>query len=188
MENTTATGLLPLPGPGHDRGDLALNPIGIVRNARPDPADTGHWAFVVSVIRIDERFPADCLQGLQEFSHVEVLFHFDQARERSSYCSRPPRGRADLPAVGVFADRGPRRPNRIGATICRLLAAEGRQLTVRGLDAVDRTPVLDIKPVMRQFLPAQVRQPGWVADLMAGYFNAGTPLPRRAGALAERAL
>jgi tRNA (adenine37-N6)-methyltransferase len=71
----------------------------------------------------------------------------------------------------VFADRGPRRPNRIGATICRLLSAESRQLTVRGLDAVDGTPVLDIKPVMREFLPVTVQQPSWAAILMAEYFR-----------------
>ena len=74
-------------------------------------------------------------------------------------------------AVGVFADRGPRRPNRIGATICEIISAEGRQLRVRGLDAVDGTPVLDLKPVMREFLPAGVRQPAWAGRLMRDYFR-----------------
>jgi tRNA (adenine37-N6)-methyltransferase len=147
-----------------------VTPIGTVHSTRRDAADTDHWGRVVSTISIDDRFPADCLQGLEDFSHVEILFVFDQAQERTDYRARPPRGRADLPAVGVFADRGPRRPNRIGATICQLVSAAGRELTVRGLDAIDGTPVLDIKPVMTQFLPNDVRQPAWVGVLMADYF------------------
>lgn len=160
--------------------DVAIQEVGIVHNRRLDPADTSHWGYEISTIHIDDRFPADCLHGLQQFSHVEVLFYFNQAREHASYRQRSPRGRTALPAVGVFADRGPRRPNRIGATICRLLAANGRKLTVRGLDAVNQTPVLDVKPVMREFLPAQVHQPGWVADLLADYyFTPASPLPSR---------
>lgn len=150
--------------------DLVLTPVGTARNSRRDPADTDHWGCVVSTITIDDRFPADCLRGLGDFSHVEVLFIFDQTQERTDYHARPARGRSDLPAVGVFADRGPRRPNRVGATICRVLSAEDRRLTVRGLDAVDGTPVIDIKPVMTQFLPTEVHQPAWVDALMAEYF------------------
>ncbi len=70
----------------------------------------------------------------------------------------------------MFADRGPRRPNRIGATICQIVTVAGRQLTVRGLDAVVGTPVLDIKPVMAEFLPTATRQPDWPARLMSEYF------------------
>ena len=70
----------------------------------------------------------------------------------------------------MFADRGPRRPNRIGATICQVVAVAGRELTVRGLDAVVGTPVLDIKPVMAEFLPGAVRQPPWSVTLMSQYF------------------
>jgi tRNA (Thr-GGU) A37 N-methylase len=70
----------------------------------------------------------------------------------------------------VFADRGPRRPNRIGCTICEIVSAHGRELRVRGLDAVDGTPVLDIKPVTRQFLPVRIQQPEWVDRLMVEYF------------------
>lgn len=151
---------------------FAMSPVGSVRSARRDPANSDHWGQVTSAIVIDERFGGNCLAGLAEFSHVEVLFVFDQARERDDYLqARSPRGRADLPAVGVFADRGPRRPNRIGATICEIISAEGRQLRVRGLDAVDGTPVLDLKPVMREFLPAGVRQPAWAGQLMRDYFR-----------------
>jgi tRNA (adenine37-N6)-methyltransferase len=150
---------------------FAVEPVGTVRNGRPDPADTDNWGNVLSTVTIDDRFPDDCLRGLEDFSHVEVLFVFDQTQERTDYHARPPRGRAHLPAVGVFADRGPRRPNRIGATICRVVSVAGRQLTVRGLDAVHGTPVIDLKPVMTQFLPAHVDQPAWVGVLMADYFD-----------------
>jgi tRNA-Thr(GGU) m(6)t(6)A37 methyltransferase TsaA len=155
---------------------LTVTPIGTVRCGRADPQETDHWADVESVIEVAERFGDEPFTGLADFSHVEVVFVFDRLAERPDY-RRPlrPRGRAELPAVGVFADRGPRRPNRIGCTICEIVSVAGRCLRVRGLDAVDGTPVLDIKPVLRQFLPERVRQPAWVDALMRDYF---TPDPR----------
>lgn len=151
---------------------VGVTPIGTVHNGRTDPQDSDHWGDVESTIVVDRRFGDGCLTGLADFSHVEVVFFFDQLNERTDY-RRPshPRGRADLPAVGVFADRGPRRPNRIGCTIGEIVSVHGRELRVRGLDAVDGTPVLDIKPVMRQFLPEHIRQPDWVDHLMAEYFT-----------------
>ena len=151
---------------------FTMVPVGTVGNDRTDPGNSDHWGAVLSTILIDERFGEDCLAGLGDFSHVEVVFVFDRTTEREDYRERrPSRGRADLPAVGVFADRGPRRPNRIGCTICEVVSAAGRRLTVRGLDAVDGTPVLDVKPVMRAFVPASVRQPDWVDALMGDYFR-----------------
>jgi tRNA (Thr-GGU) A37 N-methylase len=74
--------------------------------------------------------------------------------------------------VGILAQRGSGRPNRIGVSVCEVLAVDGRTLRVRGLDAIDGTPVLDIKPVMTEFLPrGQVRQPAWSSDLMEGYWH-----------------
>jgi tRNA (adenine37-N6)-methyltransferase len=89
--------------------------------------------------------------------------HWETWRARS--CSR------NLPRVGVFCDRGPRRPNRIGVTSCRIRAVDGRELRVQGLDAVVGTPVPDVKPVMREFLARDVRQPAWVGALMGQYFQ-----------------
>ena len=146
--------------------------VGVVTGGRRDPANSDNWGAVTATIVVEERFGDDCLAGLADFSHVEVVFVFHQATERDGYrARRAPRGRADLPAVGVFCDRGPRRPNRIGVTACRVLAVEGRRLRVAGLDAVDGTPVLDLKPVMRELLPAEVRQPEWVAALMRDYLR-----------------
>ena len=149
-----------------------VSPIGTVHHARCDPALTDHWGDVVSTIVVNERFGDDCLVGLSDFSHVEVLFLFDQALERPEYRGLlRPRGRADLPEVGVFAHRGPRRPNRLGVTPCAIVSAVRRELQVRGLDAVDGTPVLDLKPVMVELLPTDVRQPEWAGILMRDYFR-----------------
>ncbi len=91
--------------------------------------------------------------------------------EEIDTAARHPRGRTDWPKVGIFAQRGKGRPNRIGVTVCRLLSVTGVVLKVRGLDAIDGTPVLDIKPVMTGFLPrGDIREPEWAADLMKDYW------------------
>ncbi|BCJ75359.1 tRNA (N6-threonylcarbamoyladenosine(37)-N6)-methyltransferase TrmO [Catellatospora sp. IY07-71] len=147
-----------------------MTAVGIVHNDRPDPALTDHWGAVTSTIVVDPRFGDDCMLGLAEFSHVDVFFVFDRATERPDHRPRCPRGRADLPEVGMFADRGPNRPNRLGMTTCRIVAVRGRELTVRGLDAAAGTPVVDLKPAMAEFRPAEISQPEWVGRLMADYF------------------
>ncbi len=148
-----------------------MRSIGVVRNDRTDVQMTDNWGEVRSTIVVDERFGADCMRGLADFSHVDVVFVFDQFEERADYRPRSSRGRADLPEVGVFADRGPRRPNRIGITTCRILEVNGRDLVVRGLDAVTGTPVLDLKPAMAVFHPDNIQQPEWVDRLMSEYFK-----------------
>lgn len=153
-----------------------LVPVARVHNHRTEPGDSDGWGDVISRLEIDERFGDQALTGLEEFSHVEVLYFFDKLEERADYTGvRRPRGRDDLPAVGLFADRGPRRPNRIGVTACRIVSVGARELSVHGLDAVDGTPVLDIKPVMREFQPQDIRQPDWVARLMSEYFTRPAP-------------
>jgi tRNA (Thr-GGU) A37 N-methylase len=149
-----------------------INSIGTVRNDRTDVQHTDNWGAVRSTIVIDERFGDACLHGLDGFSHVEVLFVFDRFPPHDDHREpRPYRGRADLPPMGVFAGRGPRRPNRIGVTCCAIVAVRGRELTVVGLDAVAGTPVIDLKPTMVEFLPADVRQPEWVSQMMSEYFQ-----------------
>lgn len=101
-----------------------------------------------------------------------MIFHFDRAPASDVKTgARHPRGRADRPKVGILAQRGKDRPNRIGATVCRILSVDGLSLRVRGLDAIDGTPVLDIKPVMKGFLPrGEIREPDWAAELMRDYW------------------
>jgi len=150
-----------------------ITSIGVVRNDRTDVQHTDNWGAVRSTITVDERFGEACLQGLDGFSHVEVLFVFDQLAELDDYREpRPYRGRADLPPVGIFVGRGPRRPNRIGVTCCAIEAVRGRELTVVGLDAVSGTPVIDLKPTMAEFQPVNVTQPEWVSEMMSEYFRA----------------
>ena len=85
--------------------------------------------------------------------------------------ARHPRGRADWPKIGIFAQRGKNRPNRIGLTTCRIVSVLGRRLEVEGLDAIDGTPVLDIKPYMAGFAPrGEVREPAWAREIMADYW------------------
>ena len=152
--------------------EFALRPIGTVRNDRTDVQHSDQWGAVRSTITIEERFGDACLQGLADFSHVEVLFLFDRFPEHDDFREpRPGRGRVALPPVGIFAGRGPRRPNRIGVTHCAVVSVSGRELTVVGLDAVSGTPVIDLKPTMTQFLPTEVRQPEWVDRLMSEYFH-----------------
>lgn len=154
--------------------NITVHPIGYVRSAERGPRED-FWGQVSCEIELDrERFGADALLGLSDFSHVEVLFFFDRVDEKSlASGSRRPRGNPDWPETGIFAQRGKNRPNRLGATICQLLSVAGTIVKVKGLDALDGTPVLDIKPVIREFLPERpaVRQPEWASKLMADYFK-----------------
>jgi tRNA-Thr(GGU) m(6)t(6)A37 methyltransferase TsaA len=116
--------------------------------------------------------PAESLSGLDTFSHAEIVFVFDQLEPSAVVRgSRHPRENQRWPRVGIFAQRARARPNRLGTTIVRIISCEGSRLRVRGLDAIDGTPVLDIKPVMAEFLPREpVRQPAWSRELMAHYW------------------
>ena len=146
--------------------------IGRVEAARKEAIDDD-WGGTESVILLDPRFEEDALAGLESFSHVEVLFVFDRVDPAKVVSgARHPRNHKDWPAVGIFAQRGKNRPNRLGSTICRVVRREGRRLVVAELDAIDGTPVIDLKPVMREFLPREaVRQPEWVGELMQAYWN-----------------
>ena len=151
---------------------IILQPIALVHNGRLTPEDD-NWGDVISTLELLPEFEAESLEGLAAFSHVEILYFFHQVpAAKVETAARHPRNNPAWPKVGIFAQRGKNRPNRIGATVVRLLQCEGRTLTVAGLDAIDGTPVLDIKPVMREFLPqGEVHQPPWAEELMAGYWS-----------------
>lgn len=151
---------------------IKLTPVGTVRASRNEAVDDD-WDSVDSRIELDaERFTSDALVGLQDFSHVEVIFCFDRVDEaKINIGARHPRGNEEWPKVGIFAQRGKDRPNRLGLCVCQLLGVEGTTLNVRGLDAIDGTPVLDIKPSMSGFAPrGTVREPGWAREIMADYW------------------
>ncbi len=151
-----------------------VTPIGVVRSARAEPVDDD-WDAVEARIEIAPGLPAACLDGIEGFSHAEVLYLFHLVEEASVVRgARRPRGNPAWPRVGVLAQRARARPNRIGSTVVRILGREGRTLRVAGLDAVDGTPVLDVKPVFAEFLPrGRVRQPGWSHELMRDYWRRG---------------
>jgi tRNA-Thr(GGU) m(6)t(6)A37 methyltransferase TsaA len=150
---------------------IELNPIAIVKNTRKAIEDD-HWGEIVSTIHLLEPIREDAFTGIESFSHVEIIFYFDQVQpDRIETGSRHPRNDPKLPLVGIFAQRGKNRPNQIGATICTLIGHSGKTITVKGLDALDGTPVLDIKPVMKEFLPREeISQPNWSSELMQNYW------------------
>jgi len=149
---------------------ISLQPIGVVRNDVKEPKDED-WGSVVSQIRLDPAL-ADGLLELQHFSHAVVVFLMHEARfEPAAHLTRHPRDREDLPLVGIFAQRARHRPNPIGITTVRIERVERGTLVVRGLDAIDGTPVLDVKPHVPAFdAPAHPRVPEWMERLMTGYF------------------
>ena len=151
---------------------FSVQAIGFVRSPRTEPIDDD-WGAVVSRIELDSaQVTEDSLRGLGEFSHLEIVYVFHRVDPGSfELGARRPRNNPDWPEVGVFAQRNKRRPNRIGIGTCELLGVLGPELTVRGLDAIDGTPVLDIKPYMAEFAPrGPVRQPAWSHELMRGYW------------------
>ena len=159
-----------------------MAPIGYVRAART-AAEDDFWGGTTSIIELIPDYPEDCLAGLGDFSHAEIFYVFDRvATEKIVTGARHPRNNSTWPKVGIFAQRGKNRPNRLGCTVVPIVGCSGRQLQVAELDAIDGTPVIDIKPVMREFLPrTAVRQPDWAdradAGLLEGNVNAQRPLP-----------
>jgi tRNA-Thr(GGU) m(6)t(6)A37 methyltransferase TsaA len=148
-----------------------INPIGYVRGARAEVRDD-FWGGAASTIELAPGVPTESLDGLDAFSHAEVIFVFDRLDPADVVTgARHPRGNRAWPVVGIFAQRAKARPNHLGATIVRILGREGRQLKVAELDAIDGTPVVDIKPVFAEFLPREpVRQPPWSHEMMREYW------------------
>jgi tRNA (adenine37-N6)-methyltransferase len=153
--------------------NIALRTIGIVRSPVKEVADDC-WGDVLSTIELDQhQFGSDSTLGLDQYSHVEVVFLLNRIpAEKIEKGAKHPRGRADWPKMGIFAQRSKDRPNRIGITICKLESVEGLKIRVWELDAVDGTPVLDVKPYLKGFAPrGDVREPAWATELMSGYFR-----------------
>jgi tRNA-Thr(GGU) m(6)t(6)A37 methyltransferase TsaA len=153
--------------------EICLHPIGVVRSDRKEPIDD-NWGSLISVIELDsQQFDEQAVAGLSEFSHICVIFHLNKVSPDAVIVTgKRPRGRSDLPAIGIFAQRAKERPNRLGLSCCELLEVNKLRLTVRGLDAIDETPVLDIKPYFKEFDPrGETIQPSWVQEIMRDYFK-----------------
>ncbi|MEE1788739.1 SAM-dependent methyltransferase [Streptomyces sp. SP17BM10] len=153
--------------------DVTSRPVAQVVGGRDEVVDD-RWGAVTAIVRLDgEQFTEEALYGLADFSHLEIVYHFDRVPvEKVETGARHPRGNTDWPLVGIFAQRGKNRPNRLGVSRCRLLRVDGLDLHVAGLDAVAGTPVLDIKPYLAEFGPrGEVRQPAWSSELMRDYYE-----------------
>ena len=149
---------------------IQLEAIATVKNSRKEIKDDD-WEDIVSEIILDLSLSEECFRGIEAFSHLEIVYYFHKVNKtKINYDSRYPRNDKNLEKVGIFAQRGKNRPNQIGLTIVKFVKKEGRTLFVRGLDAIDGSPVLDIKPVIKEFLPMEsIKQPAWVSKLMQEY-------------------
>ena len=153
---------------------LYVRAIGKVSSDRDEAIDD-NWDSVQSFIELDaDQFTKEALLGLDEFSHVEVLFYLDQVDPGTiEMGARHPRGNVNWPKVGIFAQRAKNRPNQVGATICRIIKIDGLKIWLEGLDAINGTPVIDIKPWVIEFGPrGLVREPRWIQELMRDYWKA----------------
>ena len=144
-------------------GKICLNPIGFVKTEAVGD-EVKDKSKVSKIILNDELVQA--LEGLSEFSHLFVIFFMSQIPEDKRMILKVhPRGRMDMPLLGVFATRTNLRPNPIGLTLVELLKVEGNTLTVRGLDAFDGTQILDLKPFDSWDTAKNARVPDWWINL-----------------------
>jgi len=150
---------------------IQIEPVGFVHSERKEVRDD-HWKGEARIV-LAESFGDEALAGIEEFSHLEILFHFHKADpSKMTRGAAHPRHNPDWPRVGIFVRRGKNRPNHLGLTVVKLLKVEGTTLYVSRLDAIDGTPVIDIKPLMRAFLPAEeIRQPAWADEIMKDYWK-----------------
>ena len=149
---------------------IELSPVAFVQNSRKEPVDDD-WSRIISEIHLAENIPDEALLNLDAFSHLEIIYFFNKVRDEEIVYSVRPRGNIAYPLTGIFGQRKKDRPNKLGACIVELVSIDKRTLTVRKLDAINGTPVLDIKPVFKEFMPVgEIIQPLWVSDLMKEYW------------------
>lgn len=151
--------------------NITLQHIATTANIRKEITDD-LWGNVITDITLADHIPGDAFAGIELFSHLEIIFYFDKVSDDTIVYSGRPRGNPDYPVMGIFCQRKKDRPNKLGLCTVQLLAHNGRSITVKGMDAIDGTPVLDIKPVFKEFQPkGAIVQAEWVADLMKNYWE-----------------
>jgi tRNA (Thr-GGU) A37 N-methylase len=148
-----------------------MRTVAYVRNERRELVDD-NWDDFVSTIELAQDVPSAALRGLEEFSHVEVVFFAGLAQNvPPGPWHRRPRGNEEWPDVGIFAQRNKDRPNRLMLSVVALERVDKRSLMVRGLDAINETQVLDIKPVYSWSGPrGEFRVATWSDELGKDYF------------------
>ncbi len=148
---------------------MHLEPIGYVKSPESDQIDHG-WGKIISEIHLEQSFRPG-LSGLEEFSHALIVFHMHKASMNiETDLVRRPQGREDMPNLGIFSQRAKHRPNPIGVTTVEIISVADGVLKVRGLDAINNTPILDIKPYFPQFDRVEAKTPEWVNEIMKNYF------------------
>ena len=149
--------------------EIVMTPIGKVQNDVVNRKDVS-WGEDTSSIVLEKEYVSG-LKGLEDFSHAIIFFFLDKAKyEKEKHLQRRPQNREDMPLVGIFSQRGKDRPNRIGMTSVEIVSVSDDTLVVKGLDAVDGTPVLDIKPYYPVYDKKDATVPEWVERLMEHYF------------------
>lgn len=144
-------------------GSITFKPLGKAKNTVRTPTLPG-WKDVTTGIIINKKY-AKGLDGIEEYSHVIVVYWMNQ--EKECHLKHHPQGRGDVPFVGIFACRCPQRPNRIAFSTVKLLSRKGNVLKVRGLDILDGTPIIDIKPYTPQYDEVEnAKVPEWVNKLV----------------------
>ncbi|MGD3108907.1 SAM-dependent methyltransferase [Streptomyces sp. YGL11-2] len=149
---------------------LEIKPIGTVVSGRTEPTDD-QWSGT-AIIRLNLEFPLEVVQGLEEFSHLLVVWHFHLASpDDVALHARSPRNNPRWPATGAFAHRNHRRLNQLAQSFPRLIKVDGLDLHVADLDAVDGSPIYDLAPYFREMGPrGEVREPAWPKEMLAGYW------------------
>ena len=150
---------------------ILLDPVATVKNSRTAATDD-FWGNVVSEIILLDHIPTDAFENIELFSHLEVIYYFDRVDKVKIIYAGRPRGNPDYPVMGIFSQRKKDRPNQLGLCTVELVEHNGRSIKVKYLDAIDGTPVLDIKPVFKEFQSkTEIRQAAWVDDLMKNYWK-----------------
>lgn len=146
-----------------NRGRIRMEPIGKAENSAEKPALAG-WKNLITKITLDKRYSKG-LDGVEDYSHVIIVYWMGQ--EKECHLKHHPQGRADIPYGGIFACRCPQRPNRIAISTVKLLSRKKNSIEVAGLDILDGTPILDIKPYTAHYdRISNARVPAWVNRLI----------------------
>jgi len=150
--------------------DVQLKPVGFISSPVTEQTDE-NWGGVISRILLQPEY-IGALSGLEDFSHAIIITYLHQAKyEKEKHLQRRPRGLESMPKVGIFSQRAKDRPNAIGVTTVKIITVGSDFIEVQGLDAINGTPVLDVKPYYPQYDKIDSpKTPEWVGRLMEKYF------------------
>ncbi len=142
--------------------EMKVKPIGFAKNA-VNETRFGNWKDEISEIIFNKEYE-EALDGIEDYSHINVVFWMDQVK--TCKIKHRPQGNMEVPVVGIFACRCPVRPNPIGITTVELLGKENNVIKVKGLDVINNTPIIDIKPYTPQYDEVKnAKTPEWINKL-----------------------